>query len=65
MATQPLRLPLSRPCPDGRTRRSASNARRVILRDVPAPSLTDLFGAHWLPDTLDGSPPRKGAPYGR
>ena len=60
-------LPLPMPRPDVSTRRSAPDARRVILRDGPAPSLTDLFGAHWLPDTLSTPQPlpRKEAGHGR
>ena len=33
-----------------------AHGRRVIRRDIPAPSLAELFGSHWLPDTLASSP---------
>ena len=60
-------LPLPRP--DMRAHRNAPDARHIILRDSPAPSLTDLFGAHWLPDTLSTQTPRPlsrtGARHGR
>ena len=48
MASAPASLPPHQP--------ERVHGRRVIRRDIPAPSLAELFGPRWLPDTLASSP---------
>lgn len=58
MATaQPV--PDFRPCP---VVKASAAPRRLVVRDTPAPALRDLFGPHWLPDTLSDDPPARRTP---
>ena len=48
MASAPASRPPRRP--------ATALPRRVTWHNIPAPSLAELFGPHWLPDALASSP---------